>query len=132
MYDVVQRKGVLEFLRNTEVVGPKGKRTRLLDSVSIITGVSGGSFTALAYGLHGDKLFDDYEQRFLKRNVQTEIVSRTLNRSPGRPFGRAEGGALNRWPIYMMKSVQRRYVWRSQSRERPVNYPLGHRHFHRH
>lgn len=71
--------GVLEFLRNTEVVGPKGNKSRLLDHVGVITGVSGGSFTALAYGLYGDRLFDDYEQRFLKRNVQGAITSRTLN-----------------------------------------------------
>lgn len=71
--------GVLEFLRKTEVVGPKGNKSRLLDSVNIITGVSGGSFTALAYGLYGDKLFADYEQRFLKRNVQGEITARFLN-----------------------------------------------------
>jgi NTE family protein len=71
--------GVLEFLHNTAIVGPKGNRTHVLDSVSIITGVSGGSFTALAYGLYGDKLFDNYEQRFLKRNVQSEITWRTLN-----------------------------------------------------
>jgi len=71
--------GVLEFLRNTEVVGPKGNKSRLIDYVGVITGVSGGSFTALAYGLYGDKLFDDYEQRFLKRDVQGEIVSRTLS-----------------------------------------------------
>ena len=71
--------GVLEFLRNTEMVGPKGKKMRLLDSVGLITGVSGGSFTALSYGLYGDKLFDEYEKRFLKRDVQGEIVSRVLN-----------------------------------------------------
>ena len=71
--------GVLEFLRDTEVVGPNGEKLRLLDQVDIITGVSGGSFTALAYGLYGDKLFDEYEQRFLKRDVQGEIVSRTFN-----------------------------------------------------
>jgi NTE family protein len=71
--------GVLEFLRRTEVVGPQGNRIRLLDAVDVITGVSGGSFTALAYGLYGDKLFDDYEQRFLKRDVQGEIVARTFN-----------------------------------------------------
>jgi len=41
--------------------------------------VSGGSFTALAYGLYGDKLFDDYEQRFLKRNVQGELIGRALS-----------------------------------------------------
>ncbi len=71
--------GVLEFLRRTEIVGPKGNRARLIDQVDVITGVSGGSFTALAYGLYGDKLFDDYEQRFLKRDVQGEIFSRTIN-----------------------------------------------------
>jgi NTE family protein len=71
--------GVLEFLRRTELVGPKGNRGRLLDEVDVITGVSGGSFTALAYGLYGDKLFTEYEQGFLKRNVQGEIISRALN-----------------------------------------------------
>jgi NTE family protein len=71
--------GVLEFLRNTTVVGPLGNKVRLLDAVDVITGVSGGSFTALAYGLYGDKLFTDYEQRFLKRNVQGELIARALN-----------------------------------------------------
>jgi NTE family protein len=72
--------GVLEFLKRTEVTTPKGT-SRLLDAVDVITGVSGGSFTALAYGLYGDKLFTDYEQRFLKRDVQGEIVSRTFSPS---------------------------------------------------
>jgi NTE family protein len=71
--------GVLEFLRKTEIVGPKGNKVRLLDEVDVITGVSGGSFTALAYGLYGDKLFADYEQRFLKRNVQGEIIARAFS-----------------------------------------------------
>ena len=71
--------GVLEFLRRTEVVGPNGNKVRLLDAVDIITGVSGGSFTALAYGLYGDKLFVDYEQRFLKRDVQGELLARAIN-----------------------------------------------------
>jgi NTE family protein len=71
--------GVLELLRNTEVIKANGQKGRLLDAVDVITGVSGGSFTALAYGLYGEKLFADYEQRFLKRNVQGELLSRTLN-----------------------------------------------------
>ena len=71
--------GVLEFLKRTEVVGPKGNKVRLLDEVDVITGVSGGSFTALAYGLYGDKLFADYEQRFLKRNVQGDIIARAFS-----------------------------------------------------
>ena len=73
--------GVLEELRRTEIVGSNGNRVRLLEEVDVITGVSGGSFTALAYGLYGEKLFDDYEQRFLKRDVQGDLLSRFL--SPG-------------------------------------------------
>ena len=73
--------GVLEELRRTEIVGSNGNRIRLLQEVDVITGVSGGSFTALAYGLYGEKLFDDYEQRFLKRDVQGDLVTRFL--SPG-------------------------------------------------
>ena len=45
--------GVLEFLRRTQVLRPDGTRVRLLDAVDVITGVSGGSFTALAYGEYG-------------------------------------------------------------------------------
>ena len=71
--------GVLEFLGRTKIVNSKGRSVRLLDEVDIITGVSGGSFTALAYGLYGEKLFDEYETRFLKRNVQGEIIARTLS-----------------------------------------------------
>ena len=71
--------GALEFLRRTEIVGPNGERIRLLDGVDVITGVSGGSFTALAYGLYGEKLFDDYEQRFLKRDVQGELIARAFS-----------------------------------------------------
>jgi NTE family protein len=68
--------GVLEELRRTEITDAAGKRIRLLDEVDVITGVSGGSFTALAYGLYGERLFDEYEQRFLKRNVQGELIAR--------------------------------------------------------
>ena len=70
--------GVLEFLRRTEVTAQNGAKVRLVDAVDMITGVSGGSFTALAYGLYGEKLFADYEQRFLKRDVQGELVSRAM------------------------------------------------------
>jgi NTE family protein len=71
--------GVLEFLRRTIIADDQGRRVRLLDSVDLITGVSGGSFTALAYGLHGEKLFDDYETRFLKRDVQGALTRMTMN-----------------------------------------------------
>ncbi len=71
--------GVLEALRDTEVIGRNGQRERLLDTVDVVAGVSGGSFTALAYGLYGDRLFSEYEQRFLKRNVQGELLGRAMN-----------------------------------------------------
>ncbi len=71
--------GALEALRRIEIVTKTGRKIRLLDEVDVITGVSGGSFTALAYGLYGDKLFDEYEARFLKRNVQGELTVRLLN-----------------------------------------------------
>lgn len=44
-----------------------------------MTGVSGGSFTALAYALYGDRLFDEYEERFLKRDVQGNLLRRSFN-----------------------------------------------------
>ena len=71
--------GILEALRRMDLVFPNGRKIRMLDEVDVITGVSGGSFTALAYGLYGDKLFDIYETSFLKRNVQGELIGRVLN-----------------------------------------------------
>jgi NTE family protein len=47
--------------------------------VDLVAGVSGGSFTALAYALYGERLFGEYQDRFLKRNVQGELIQRILN-----------------------------------------------------
>jgi NTE family protein len=73
--------GVLETLRDMEVTTKSGRKVRVLDTVDVITGISGGSFTALSFGLYGDKLFDIYEKSFLKRNVQGELVERALSPS---------------------------------------------------
>jgi NTE family protein len=70
--------GVLEELRRIEIVND-GQRRRLIDEVDIVTGVSGGSFTALAYALYGERLFAEYEDRFLKRDVEGALLGRTLN-----------------------------------------------------
>lgn len=70
--------GVLEELRNTDVI-VEGERRRLIDEVDLITGVSGGSFTALSYALYGDRLFSEYEERFLKRNVQRTLIWKSFN-----------------------------------------------------
>lgn len=70
--------GVLEELRRTEIA-VNGQRRRLVDEVDLITGVSGGSFTALAFALYGDRLFSEYEERFLKRDVQGALIARALS-----------------------------------------------------
>jgi NTE family protein len=70
--------GVLEELRRTPIV-VNGHQHSLLDEVDVVAGVSGGSFTALAYALYGERLFQEYEPRFLKRNVQGDLIRRILN-----------------------------------------------------
>lgn len=70
--------GVLEELRDTQIaVG--GVPKRLLDEVDTISSVSGGSFTAAYYGLHGDRIFEDFEERFLKLDVQRGLLLRFFN-----------------------------------------------------
>jgi NTE family protein len=69
--------GVLEELRRTEIV-LDGRKRRLLDEVDVISSVSGGSFTAGYYGLFGDRIFEDFESKFLKKNIQRGLILRTL------------------------------------------------------
>jgi len=69
--------GVLEELRKTEVV-IDGKKRRLLDEVDVISSVSGGSFTAGYYGLFGERIFQDFESKVLKKNIQGALTSRTF------------------------------------------------------
>ncbi len=69
--------GVLEELRATEAT-LNGRRRSLVDEVDIISGVSGGSFTAAYFGLFGDRIFEDYEGRFLKKNIQGAITTRVF------------------------------------------------------
>jgi len=70
--------GVLEVLANTEIT-VEGKSRRLLDEVDTISSVSGGSFTAGYYGLFGDRIFRDFESRFLKKNIQGELIGKVFN-----------------------------------------------------
>ena len=70
--------GVLEELRDTGVV-TKGRSERLLDEVDFISSVSGGSFTAAYYGLYGSRIFDDFEEVFLRRNVEGKLIRGVLN-----------------------------------------------------
>lgn len=69
--------GVLETLRGTSVT-IRGRQRRLLDEVDWISGVSGGSFTAAYYGLFRDRTFEEFEPRFLKKNIQGDLTHATL------------------------------------------------------
>lgn len=69
--------GVLEELREAKLPGD-GSRT-LLSEVDVISSVSGGSVTAAAYGLYGERVFEVLEPAFLKQNVQGMLALRLLN-----------------------------------------------------
>ena len=65
--------GVLEEMHRTRLQRPKAGET-LTQQIDVITSVSGGSFTGLAYAQYGDALFDFYERDFLVRNVQGDLI----------------------------------------------------------
>lgn len=70
--------GVLQELRDTAVES-NGRSHRMLDEVDTISSVSGGSFTSAYYGLFGDRIFDDFEDAFLRRNFQGELIEGLFN-----------------------------------------------------
>ena len=72
--------GVLQELRDTRV-DSKGEQVRLLDEVDLISSVSGGSFTSAYYGLYGDDIFTHYENDFLRKSVQSSLISNLLSPS---------------------------------------------------
>ena len=69
--------GVLEELRDTQIT-VDGRSVRLLDEIDSISAVSGGTFPAAYYGLYGDRIFEDFEQKFLYKNVQRALLFRAL------------------------------------------------------
>ncbi|HSH94944.1 MAG TPA: patatin-like phospholipase family protein [Roseimicrobium sp.] len=69
--------GVLEELRDTKMPGMTNRS--MLSEVDVISAVSGGSVTAAAYGLYGERVFDILEPAFLTRNVQRRLVLQSLN-----------------------------------------------------
>ena len=70
--------GVLEALADTKI-SINGKERRLLDEVDGISSVSGGRFTAAYFGLFGDRIFEDFEDKFLKHDVQAELLKHILS-----------------------------------------------------
>ena len=77
--------GVLEALERIEMPpdplqtdANRGRHT-LLDEVDLISSVSGGSFTAAYYGLHGKSIFKDYRENFLTQDYQSALLWRLFN-----------------------------------------------------
>jgi NTE family protein len=86
--------GVMEQLAQTQV-SLEGRKRSLLDEVDAISAVSGGSFTAAYYGLFGPRIFEDFETRFLKKNVQKDLVMEAMDvgnwfRLSSSKFGRSD------------------------------------------
>jgi len=67
--------GVLKKMRDIRL--PDGRS--LLGEVDVISTVSGGSFTGAYYALFGERIFDDFEERFLNRNIECELLLKLAN-----------------------------------------------------
>ena len=70
--------GVLQELRDTTITA-HGTSRGLLQEVDCISSVSGGSFAAAYYALFHDRVFQEFEPRFLRRDIQGELVGQVLN-----------------------------------------------------
>jgi NTE family protein len=63
----------------------EGKRKRLLDELDVIYALSGGTFTGAYYALFGERIFHDFEYRFLRKDWESELRARIF-RSPSNWF----------------------------------------------
>jgi len=92
--------GVMQELRDTHVI-VGGESARLLDEIDTISSVSGGSFTSAYYGLHGDGLFDTFEDVVLRKDIEGKLEKQVLN--PFHWFGRK--GRTQRAIEYYQKEI---------------------------
>lgn len=70
--------GVLKALAATEITTENGPRS-LLHEIDVISSVSGGSFTSAYYGLRGDRIFEEFEERFLRKDVEGALIGQVFN-----------------------------------------------------
>ncbi len=90
--------GVLEELRETTVT-INGEERNLLEEVDVVSSVSGGSFTAAYYVLHGSEIFEEngpFQDKFLYHNLEGTLKGRLAN-----PYnwGRLSSGTFGRIEI---------------------------------
>ena len=69
--------GVLDALRQTRVTW-QGRDVSLLDRLDLISGVSGGSIMAAYYAAFGQETFPAFEQQFLRKDFQDNLISYAL------------------------------------------------------
>lgn len=76
--------GALRELARHQILW-EGKQKRLLDELDFIYALSGGTFTGAYYALFGERIFHDFEYRFLRKDWESELKARIL-RSPSNWF----------------------------------------------
>lgn len=86
--------GVMEALRDTKIRW-QGQDISLLDEVDVMSAISGGSFPAAYYALHGSKIFDEFPNKFLYRPLQSDLLKLALMpaswfKLAGSSFGRSD------------------------------------------
>ena len=68
--------GVLAKLQETRI---DKNRKSLLDEVDVISTVSGGSFTGAYYALFGNRIFAEFKDKFLYRDLEAELLRKMFN-----------------------------------------------------
>ncbi|WP_032092400.1 patatin-like phospholipase family protein [Necropsobacter rosorum] len=86
--------GILEEFKRTPVRRSK-KGDTLLDNIDLVYGVSGGSVLAAYFSLEGRDVVPKFEENFLKKDFQREIISQVfslsnLPRLTSPQFGRSD------------------------------------------
>ncbi len=85
--------GVLQELAKTQEASRNGPRAPLIDRVSLVSGVSGGSVTAAYFALRGREMVSDFRHRFLVQDVEASL-STSVN--PTNLILMAKGGVNDR------------------------------------
>lgn len=84
--------GTLEAMRDVSM-RTGGRQRRLLDEIDIINAVSGGAAVAAFYALHRERLFTEFEPRFLRHDHEHDLklaLVGNLHRLGSPRFGRSD------------------------------------------